>query len=104
MRPKKVILCVNHNEQELSVLKFMLSTNGYRVFAAASGQEAIGLFAGLQVDLVLADFGLEGDFRVDAHAESRIIDRSKVLILELNIKDVVAVSYCTLCAIAPPKS
>ena len=53
---------------------------------------------------VLADFGLEGDFRVDAHAESRIIDRSKVLILELNIKDVVAVSYCTLCAIAPPKS
>lgn len=58
MRPKKVILCVNHNEQELSVLKFMLSTNGYRVFAAASGQEAIGIFAGLQVDLVLADFAL----------------------------------------------
>lgn len=58
MRPKKVILCVNHNEQELSVLKFMLSTNGYRVFAAVSGQEAIGLFAGLQVDLVLADLAL----------------------------------------------
>lgn len=58
MRPKKVILCVNHNEQELSVLKFMLSTNGYRVFAAASAQEAIGMFAGLQVDLVLADFAL----------------------------------------------
>ena len=58
MRPKKVILCVNHNEQELSVLKFMLSTNGYRVFAATSAQEAIGLFAGLQVDLVLADSAL----------------------------------------------
>lgn len=58
MRPKKVILCVNHNEQELSVLKFMLITNGYRVFAAVSGQEAIGLFAGLQVDLVLADASL----------------------------------------------
>lgn len=58
MRPKKVILCVNHNEQELSVLKFMLSTNGYRVFAAISAQEAIGMFAGLQVDLVLADFAL----------------------------------------------
>lgn len=58
MRPKKVILCVNHNEQELSVLKFMLSTNGYRVFAATSEQEAIGLFAGAQVDLVLADLAL----------------------------------------------
>jgi len=58
MRPKKVILCVNHNEQELSVLKFMLSTNGYRVFAATSGQEAVEVFSGLQVDLVLADYAL----------------------------------------------
>ena len=45
MRPKKVILCVDDNEQELSVLKFMLSTNGYRVVSALTGQEAIGLFA-----------------------------------------------------------
>jgi two-component system response regulator CpxR len=55
MRPKKVILCVNHSEQELSVLKFMLSTNGYRVLAATSGQEAISIFSGAQVDLVLSD-------------------------------------------------
>lgn len=58
MRPKKVILCVHHNEQELSVLRFMLSTNGYRVLAASSGQEAVGLFSGLQVDLVLAEAAL----------------------------------------------
>jgi len=56
MRPKKVILCVDDNEQELSVLKFMLSTNGYRVLAATSGQEAIELFSEApQIDLVLAD-------------------------------------------------
>ncbi len=55
MRPKKVILCVNPNEQELSVLAFMLTTNGYRVLAAASGQEAIAMFTGEPVDLVLAD-------------------------------------------------
>lgn len=56
MRPKKVILCVDDNEQELSVLKFMLSTNGYRVLGATSGQEAIELFSeALQIDLVLAD-------------------------------------------------
>ena len=56
MRPKKVILCVDDNEQELSVLAFMLATNGYRVLAALNGQEAIGMFAAATVDLVLADF------------------------------------------------
>ncbi|MGA3032124.1 MAG: response regulator [Terracidiphilus sp.] len=56
MRPKKVILCVDDNEQELSVLKFMLQTNGYKVLAATNGQEAVAVFVSTpQVDLVLAD-------------------------------------------------
>jgi len=58
MRPKKVILCVDDNEQELSVLKFMLATNGYRVVSALTGQEAIGIFAATPVDLVLSDFAM----------------------------------------------
>lgn len=58
MRPKKIILCVNDNELELSVLAFMLSTNGYRVLSAAGGRQAIDLFSATQVDLVLADFTL----------------------------------------------
>jgi CheY-like chemotaxis protein len=58
MRPKKIILCVDDNEQELSVLKFMLETNGYRVVSATNGQEAIGLFADHSVDLVLADYAM----------------------------------------------
>lgn len=58
MRPKKVILCVDDNEQELSVLAFMLNTNGYRVLAASSGHEAIGMFTGNPVDLVLTDFAM----------------------------------------------
>jgi len=59
MRPKKVILCVDDNEQELSVLKFMLTTNGYKVVAATNGQEAVGAFQTNQVDLVLADFNMQ---------------------------------------------
>jgi len=56
MRPKKVILCVDDNEQELSVLKFMLKTNGYRVLSANNGQEAIAIFASApQIDLVVTD-------------------------------------------------
>ena len=58
MRPKKIILCVDDNEQELSVLKFMLATNGYRVVSASNGQQAISLFAETPVDLVLADFAM----------------------------------------------
>jgi two-component system, OmpR family, response regulator CpxR len=55
VRPKKVILCVDDNEQDLSVLKFMLVTNGYRVLAATTGQDAIAVFAENQIDLVLTD-------------------------------------------------
>jgi two-component system, OmpR family, response regulator CpxR len=56
MRPKKVILYVDDNEQELSVLKFTLETNGYRVLTATNGQEAIAIFASApQIDLVLTD-------------------------------------------------
>jgi CheY-like chemotaxis protein len=58
MRPKKVILCVDDNEQDLSVLKFMLETNGYRVLSASSGQEAVNIFADTLIDLVLTDFGM----------------------------------------------
>jgi two-component system, OmpR family, response regulator CpxR len=56
MRPKKVILCVDDNEQELSVLKFMLITNAYRVLSASNAQEAIAIVAsGQQIDLGLID-------------------------------------------------
>ena len=55
MRPKKIVLCVNDNQDELSVLKFMLHTNGYRVLASSSGEEAILLFTENLVDLVMAD-------------------------------------------------
>lgn len=58
MRPKKIILCVDDNEQELSVMKFMLTTNGYRVVSANNGQQAIEIFADTAVDLVLSDFAM----------------------------------------------
>ena len=58
MRPKKIILCVDDNEQDLSVLKFMLATNGYKVVSATNGRDAIALFAESAVDLVLVDHGM----------------------------------------------
>ncbi|HVZ82054.1 MAG TPA: response regulator [Terracidiphilus sp.] len=58
MRPKKVILCVDDNEQDLSVLSFTLSTNGYRVLAAVTPDEAIALFGDNAVDLALIDHAM----------------------------------------------
>ena len=58
MRPKKIILCVNGNEQELSVLKFTLTTNGYKVVPAVTGQEAMSALGSMQIDLVLTEMNL----------------------------------------------
>src|SRR5271170_282462 len=55
MRPKKTILCVDHNEQALAVREFMLETRGYRVVTALSGQEALEIFRNGGIDLVLSD-------------------------------------------------
>src|SRR5271154_7489306 len=55
MRPKKTILCVDHNEQSLAVRTFMLETRGYRVLSALSSQEALDIFRNGGIDLVLSD-------------------------------------------------
>lgn len=55
MRPKKVILCVDHNEQPLSVRKFLLETRGYRVEEAQSAAAALERFEQGGIDLVLSE-------------------------------------------------
>lgn len=58
MRPKKTILCVDHNEQTLSIRKFLLETRGYRVLAVQSAQEALDIVTRSMpgsLDLLLAE-------------------------------------------------
>jgi two-component system, OmpR family, response regulator CpxR len=55
MRPKKTILCVDDNEQSLSIRKVMLETRGYRVVVTTSGKEAVDIFRSGGIDLVLSD-------------------------------------------------
>jgi two-component system response regulator CpxR len=55
MRPKKAILCIDDNEQALSVRKFMLETRGYRVIASLLPEEALEIFRQGGIDLVLSD-------------------------------------------------
>jgi two-component system response regulator CpxR len=60
MRPKKTILCVDDNEQSLSIRKFMLETRGYAVTTCNNGQDAYLMFSRKGADLVLTDLMMPG--------------------------------------------
>ena len=60
MKPKKTILCVDDNEQYLSIRKILLETRGYRVVACNSGTQALEAFGRGGVDLVLTDLVIPG--------------------------------------------
>jgi two-component system response regulator CpxR len=58
MRPKKTILCVDDNEQVLSVRTFLLETRGYRIIAAQNAREALEVLERTlpgSLDLILCD-------------------------------------------------
>lgn len=55
MKPKRTILCVDDNEQSLSIRKLMLETRGYRVIACTDGPSALEVFRQGGIDLVLTD-------------------------------------------------
>jgi two-component system response regulator CpxR len=64
MKIKKMILCVDDNEQSLSIRKLMLETRGYRVIVCTTGEEALKVFRRGGIDLVLTDLmmpGLDGN-------------------------------------------
>jgi two-component system, OmpR family, response regulator CpxR len=60
MKPKRTILCVDDNEQSLSIRKVMLETRGYRVLACTGGQQALEHFRKGNIDLVLLDLTMPG--------------------------------------------
>ena len=58
MRPRKTILCVEDNEQILSVRKFLLETRGYRVLGFTNAADALDVLRESlpgSIDLLLAD-------------------------------------------------
>jgi two-component system response regulator CpxR len=55
MKPKRTILCVDDNDQSLSIRKVMLETRGYRVIACSDPLRALEEFHKGGVDLVLTD-------------------------------------------------
>jgi len=60
MKPKRTILCVDDNEQALSIRKLMLETRGYRVIACMDAETALRVFELGGIDLVLSDVVMPG--------------------------------------------
>ncbi len=63
MRPKKVILCVDDNEQTLSVRTFLLETRGYRVLHTQTAAEALEILERTTpgtLDLLISDLLMPG--------------------------------------------
>lgn len=60
MKPKRTILCVDDNEQSLSIRKVMLETRGYRVITCTNSDDALRVFDQGGVDLVLTDLVMPG--------------------------------------------
>lgn len=60
MKPKRTILCVDDNEQSLSIRKLMLETRGYRVITCNNAPEALDFFQQGGIDLVLSDLVMPG--------------------------------------------
>jgi two-component system, OmpR family, response regulator CpxR len=60
MKPKRTILCVDDNEQALSIRKILLETRGYRVIACNSTLQALDIFQNKPIDLVIADLIMPG--------------------------------------------
>jgi two-component system response regulator CpxR len=60
MKPKRTILCVDDNEQSLSIRKIFLETRGYRVLAYSDAKQALERFSHGGIDLVLTDLIMPG--------------------------------------------
>jgi CheY-like chemotaxis protein len=56
VKPKPTILCVDDEWSGLEGRRMLLEERGYEVLAAASGEEALQLFASHATDLVILDY------------------------------------------------
>lgn len=60
MAKTDVILCVDDEENQLTIRKFLLEREGYEVLIASSGQQALELLSRCEIDLVLSDHLMPG--------------------------------------------
>ena len=72
---KKTIVVVDDFENTLFVVEFTLKNNGYNVFKAVSGEEAIKLFDGKDIDLLITDLNMPGMSGIDLAKQVRAMGK-----------------------------
>ena len=78
------ILAVDDEPRYLEIIRFNLETAGYRVACAASGEEALNLFAADDADLIVLDLMLPG---IDGFEVCRLVrERSSCPVIMLTAK------------------
>lgn len=100
MHPKKVILLVDANENNLSILAFSLDTNGYEVLQASSFAEGLKHFIKFAVDLAAVDYDLPGKNGDELIIEMKKLRRHTPMVL---LADPAKFSSCHADRVLPAK-
>ena len=81
--PEKMphILVVDDDERLRALLTRFLSTNGFRVSAAANAAEARSLMAGMEFDLLIVDVMMPGESGLDLTRQVRATSQVPILML-----------------------
>lgn len=105
MRPRKKILCVDSDEQDLSVLSFTLHVNGYNPIPATNLDEAVACFVRWPIDLCLVSYRLTGTDgasvierlkRINRHVPMLLLAEPREVEGRLNLADAaVSKRHCT---------
>ncbi len=76
---KKTIVVVDDFENTLFVIDFTLKNNGYNVLKARSGEEALKLFDGKDINLLITDLNMPGISGIELSKQVRNLEKYKFL-------------------------
>lgn len=87
MRPRKRILCVDSDEDDLGILAFLLETQGYRAIKATCVSEAATVLMKAPVELIIVSATIRIDEAITAVKILKGICPHTPLILLCNMRD-----------------
>jgi two-component system chemotaxis response regulator CheY len=76
---KKTIVVVDDFENTLFVVEFTLKNNGYNVLKANNGEEALKLFDGKDIHLLVTDLNMPGMDGIELTNKVRLMEKYKFL-------------------------
>ncbi len=91
---KTVILCVDDEENPLTLRKLVLENAGYDVVTATSAVQALGIVSSRPIDLVLSDYLMPGSSGTELAREIKAGWPSLPVILHSGVNEIPADAGC----------